>query len=184
MATNYTATAWAGMPVSQLVGENCEFWTPFTCPSFVINDAVFLCQIPNFCTLTYFFIDLPQLDSATTLTLNIGDNVATAAGGVGAVGYFNASTAGRSVTQGQNNIWPGNNTGYVHGCLPKTYSIANANVPLAGTSLGVAAPLAPAGIWLVMKVATAGTAVVGGQIYGHIRYTITTSTATLPNPAL
>src|SRR5216683_4235384 len=100
MATNRTAVPWGGLAVDQMVGDNYGTWQPFANPTFVINDLTFLCQIPNFATLYDFAIDLPQLDSNGTplLTLSVGDNIATTAGGVGAAGYFSVSTIGRSAT--------------------------------------------------------------------------------------
>lgn len=185
MSTNYVATPFSGLAVDQVPGENWGTWTPFANPTFVINDVLFLCQIPNGAALRSFFIDLPQLDTGTSLVINVGDNLTTTAGGVGISGYFSGSTVGRSATSGQNNIFPGNVSGFVHGSLPKVYSIAYQNIPVAGQAFGSTATGAPAGIWLCMQIGTAAqTATTTGSIYGYIQYSYFTSTAGQTNPLL
>lgn len=169
----------------QPVGEISEIWQPFANPTFVVNDILYLAPIPNGFVLLGFLIDLPQLDTGTSLTIDVGDNLTTTAGGQGSAGYFSASTIGRSATAGQNVIAPGNNNGFVHGSLPYIYSITNANVPVAGQALGTTATSAPAGIWLTLKIhAAAQTATTTGSIYGYIRYSSQDSTAGQTNPFL
>lgn len=185
MATNYVATPWEGMSVSQQVGDNVGVWNPFANPTFVLNDVLYLYQIPNFVVLTGFFISLPILDSGTSLTIDVGDNVTSTNGGSNANGYFTQSQIGRNATNGQNCLSPGNVSGFVQASIPKTYSILNSNIPTPGTALGTTATGAPGGIWLTMKIhAAAQTATTTGSIYGYVRYQSLTSTAGLTNPAL
>jgi hypothetical protein len=174
------------MPRTSMVGDNFDEWTPFANPTFALNDVLYLVQIPNGATLYYFAIALPQLDTGTSLTLDVGDNVTTTSGGAGSAGYFSASTIGRSATAGQNNIVSGTNSaGNVLGGIPFTYSLLTAAVPTAGTALGTTATNAPAGIWLTLHIhAAAQTATTTGSIYGYVKYSFSPSTASQTNPFL
>ena len=194
MATNRTASPLGGMqwPL-QPVGDTTEFWAAFANPTFAVNDVLYLAQIPNYCVLTDIFIDLPQLDTGTSLVLYVGDNVTTTNGGVGSGGYFKTTAAanspGTAASGNANLITPTysstTNLGYQHATLPYVYSITNTNVPVAGQALGTTATSAPGGIWLTLTVHTAAnTATTTGSIYGYVRYSSLGSTASQTNPAL
>lgn len=193
MATNRTATPLGGMqwPL-QPVGDTTEFWQPFANPTFAVNDVLYLAQIPNYCVLTDIFIDLPGLDTGTSLVLYVGDNVTTTNGGVGSGGYFKTTAGATSPGSGsgsENLITPTYASvtvlGYQHGTLPFVYSITNTNIPVAGQALGTTATSAPGGIWLTLTIHTAAnTATTTGSIYGYIRYSSLGSTAGQTNPAL
>jgi hypothetical protein len=163
------ATTYQGKPVYPTptrVGTNNPTTTFTNSVAFVINDVVQLFSIPSGATLTDILIDLPQLDTATSLVIDVGTDLTVAQGGVdigSGKGFFSGSTSGRSATY--NVIAPQTDTSYQHASLPFKYL-----AKLFGPGGGVM----PRNCTLEMKVRTAaGTATTGGVITASIIYTMT-----------
>lgn len=106
--------------------------------AFIINDRVFLCQIPaaaagtdKLITLLEWYIDVPDLDAATAIALQLGDS--TAADALMAAETSVGQAAGKIYTQ----------VNGVAGYLPKSYAV-NDNIilkvstaPTTGATTGV-----------------------------------------------
>ena len=162
MATAYVAGIPGGDLVPTLVGMNAVQMAPFTNSiAFVINDTLLIGPIPAGAMLLDVRIDLPQLDTGTSLTLDLGTDLSTGNQGVGSAGFIAQSTVGRSAT---NNVLTFGDTNYVHGSIPFVY------VPKASA---ITTGVLPEVCNLVMKIhAAAGTATTGGVIYAYYRYTM------------
>jgi len=135
MATVYKATNYGlrGDPVTTANG--CDITIPFsfdpatlgTAYDLVINDQIYLAPLPAGAIIHQIFLDIPDLDSGTSLTLDLGlvggglsvvTNVAVAAA---LAAFLSAGTGGQA---GAADIVPSLN-GYVKGSLPYTELTAN-----------------------------------------------------------
>ena len=163
------ATAYVGKPsypAPTRVGTNNPNSSFTNSVAFVINDTLDLFVIPPGAVLTDIFIDLPQLDSASSLVIDVGTDLTVAQGGVdigSGKGFFAGSTSGRSATY--NVIAPQTDTSYQHASLPFQY------LPkLFGPGGGIQ----PRNCLLRMAIRTAaGTPTTAGVLTYSIVYTMT-----------
>src|SRR5262252_3479519 len=92
MATTYRAANYSQPPSYDLpyagVGLTREFSFNASV-ALIINDIILLAQIPAGAFLDDFLVDVPDLDTATTMTLSLGDNTT-------ANRYLSASTVGQA----------------------------------------------------------------------------------------
>jgi hypothetical protein len=160
MSTKYVAGIQGGDQVPTFVGHNDVQMAPFNNPTFIAGDTLVIGPIPGGAMLTGFFIDLPQLDTGTSLTVDVGTDLTTGNQGTGTNGIIALSTVGRSSTV--NVLSPGNNAFYVHGSIPFVY------VPLASA---ITTGVLPVVCNLLMTIHTAAqTATTTGTIYAYYSY--------------
>lgn len=71
-AVNYSQPPYYGAPFAgvQMVRE----FSFLASVALIINDVIKLAQIPAGCFLDDFLVDFPDLDTATTMTVSLGDN--------------------------------------------------------------------------------------------------------------
>jgi hypothetical protein len=131
-----------------------------------LNDTISFVKIPVGALLTRLLFDLCQVDSSGSpaLLFDVGTDLTTGQGGVGAAGFFSQSTAGRSATY--NVISEEGDSTYVHGSLPFNYTLFGVNSPQFSGILVKDASI-------VLKVHTApATATTSGIIYCTAEYTM------------
>lgn len=120
MATAYSsAQAASGAAVqTPMTGVSATIFGSFTwAAAFVINDTVDLIQVPNGYRIVDLIFDTDQIDSATSLTLDLGDTGSSTR-------YLSANaTIGRSANGNTANA-ASFGGGMLTGTLGQTYSIA------------------------------------------------------------
>lgn len=95
--------------------------------AFVINDVLKMAPIPAGVILDDFFVDVPDLDTSTGVTLDYGDNDTANL-------FINASTVGQSAGKVNGMVTA------IAAKLPKKYSAANSfNVKVSAAASGTAA---------------------------------------------
>ena len=163
MATKYTAGIQGGDQINTHLGTNIIQMAPFKNPTFVVGDTLIIGPIPAGAMLTVFRIDLPQLDSGTSLTLDVGTDLSVGNHGIGTNGFVALSTVGRSTTL---NVLSTGDLLYQHGSIPFVYA------PLA-SGIAAAGGVMPVVCNLLMTIHTAAqTATTTGTIYAYYEYTM------------
>lgn len=91
MATVYLADTYPGQPAAttDICADISQFFSFLVSVALVINDTIKLCKIPKGAEVLDFIIDMPDLDSATSLAWDLGDSLSAAR-------YVSASTKGQS----------------------------------------------------------------------------------------
>ncbi len=163
MSTKYVAGIQGGDQIGTLVGTNIIQMAPFKNPTFIAGDTLLIGQIPAGAMLVVFRIDLPQLDTGTALTLDVGTDLSTGNHGVNTNGFVALSTVGRSSTL---NVLSTGDLLYQHGSIPFVYA------PLA-SGIAAAGGVMPVVCNLIMTIHTAAqTATTTGTIYAYYEYTM------------
>ena|SRR5215467_750078 len=92
MATTYRAANYSQPPAYNGPWAGVSFTREFSFNAsiaLIINDIILLAQIPAGTFLDDFLVDVPDLDTGTTMTLSLGDNTT-------ANRYLSASTIGQA----------------------------------------------------------------------------------------
>jgi hypothetical protein len=159
MANTYTQGPRGGDQVPTLVGMNAVEMNPLTNPTFGAGDTILVGPIPAGAMLLDFRLDFPQLDTSTSVTLDVGTDLSTTNQGIGTNGFIALSTTGRSSTY---NVVTPSDPLYQHGSLPFVY------VPKASA---ITVGVLPLVCNLMVTIHTAaGSATTTGTIYGYYRY--------------
>jgi hypothetical protein len=184
VATHYTADTEADVQI-YAAGGAVTFIRPFSFniatntvnTGFIINDTVGLCTIPyksgaGGVLVVNYHVEVPSLDSATSVVLALGDNNTVTTGAFNAT-FVTGAAIGQSAAgvlsplmcySGTTAVAP------VRGVLPKQYTTSNA---------GGSATIYP-DLQFILKVTTApGTATTSGTIKGWLMLqTLNASVAT------
>lgn len=168
MATAYQAASLIS-PALTALGPNFEtsvfdIANTAGAAGFVINDTIGFIKIPPGALVTAFWFDMPQVDSASSLTWDVGTDLTVAQGGVDVAGFFAQSTVGRAASYNMLSLWNSDVTNtYVHGSMPFLY---NQEKTFTGILIKDAT--------LQLKVHTApGTPATTGKIYCTCEWTMT-----------